>query len=70
MHSRTIVIKDWFGHKSDCFSIAMSNILNNILEPFESITHHQKGIKSDANFILATGRNLMMDHLNNNADTL
>ncbi len=69
MHSGTIVIKNWLGHKSNGFPITMSNILNDILEPFKGVTHHQKGIKADTNFILTTGRDFMVNDFNDNPDT-
>ena len=60
VHTRTVVLEDRLRHEGERLAGLPCNVLQDVLEGHELISHLQKGVELDADFALTTGGNLVV----------
>ena len=60
VHARTVVLEDRLRHEGERLAGLPCNVLQDVLEGHELISHLQEGVELDADFALTTGGNLVV----------
>ena len=70
VHARTIVLEDRLRHEGERLAGLPCNVLQDVLEGHELISHLQKGVELDADFALTTRGNLVVMKFGLNANAM